>query len=63
MRPAPAGTYACDYFPRPPHIIGILAVDAPPEPVFNCVKSLTTHTLFGLGLYLAAARDSLANSG
>lgn len=25
-----------------------------PTPVFNCVKSLVTHTVFGVGLYLAA---------
>jgi len=25
-----------------------------PAPVFNCLKSLVTHTVFGLGLYLAA---------
>ncbi len=25
-----------------------------PTPVFNCVKSLVTHTVFGLGMYLAA---------
>ena len=25
-----------------------------PKPVFNSIKSLTTHTVFGLGLYLAA---------
>jgi len=25
-----------------------------PTPVFNCIKSLATHTIFGLGMYLAA---------
>lgn len=25
-----------------------------PTPVFNCIKSLVTHTVFGLGMYLAA---------
>jgi hypothetical protein len=25
-----------------------------PTPVFNCIKSLITHTIYGLGLYLAA---------
>lgn len=25
-----------------------------PTPVFNCLKSLATHTVYGLGLYLAA---------
>jgi hypothetical protein len=23
-------------------------------PLFNCIKSVATHTVFGLGLYLAA---------
>src|SRR4051812_46819610 len=25
-----------------------------PTPVFNCIKSLVTHTVFGIGMYLAA---------
>ncbi len=25
-----------------------------PTPIFNCVKSLVTHTVFGVGMYLAA---------
>ena len=25
-----------------------------PTPVFNCIKSLVTHTVFGLGMYLSA---------
>lgn len=25
-----------------------------PTPVFNCIKSVVTHTVFGLGMYLAA---------
>jgi hypothetical protein len=25
-----------------------------PTPVFNCIKSLVTHTVFGLGMYVAA---------
>jgi hypothetical protein len=24
------------------------------RPVFNCIKSLVTHTVFGFGMYLAA---------
>jgi hypothetical protein len=31
-----------------------IASSKTPQPAFNCVKSLTTHTVFGLGLYLAA---------
>jgi Protein of unknown function (DUF2938) len=35
-----------------------------PTPVFNCIKSLATHTIFGLGMYLAAlATASLLPSG
>jgi hypothetical protein len=25
-----------------------------PRPIFNCIKSVITHTVFGIGLYLAA---------
>jgi hypothetical protein len=25
-----------------------------PTPIFNCVKSLATHTVYGCGLFLAA---------
>jgi hypothetical protein len=31
-----------------------IASSRTPTPVFNCVKSLVTHTVYGLGLYLAA---------
>lgn len=31
-----------------------IASSKTPRPVFNCVKSLLTHTVFGAGLYLAA---------
>ncbi|MCX4241331.1 DUF2938 domain-containing protein [Paraliomyxa miuraensis] len=31
-----------------------IASSKTPTPVFNCLKSLITHTVFGLGLYLAA---------
>src|SRR3982750_3689532 len=35
-----------------------------PTPVFNCIKSLVTHTVFGVGMYLAAlATASLAPFG
>jgi hypothetical protein len=40
-----------------------IASSKTPTPVFNCLKSLTTHTVFGLGLYLAAfATASLIRS-
>lgn len=31
-----------------------IASSKTPTPVFNCIKSLVTHTVYGLGLYLAA---------
>ena len=31
-----------------------IAFSKTPKPAFNCIKSLITHTVFGLGLYLAA---------
>jgi hypothetical protein len=31
-----------------------IASSRTPTPVFNSVKSLVTHTVFGLGLFLAA---------
>jgi hypothetical protein len=31
-----------------------IASSKTPRPVFNSIKSLATHTVFGLGLYLAA---------
>jgi Protein of unknown function (DUF2938) len=31
-----------------------IASSKTPKSVFNCIKSLATHTVFGLGLYLAA---------
>jgi hypothetical protein len=36
-----------------------IASSKTPRPVFNCIKSLTTHTVFGLGLYLAALATAL----
>jgi hypothetical protein len=38
-----------------------IASSKTPTPVFNCIKSLTTHTVFGLGLYLAAFATALLN--
>jgi hypothetical protein len=31
-----------------------IASSKTPTPVFNCIKSMVTHTVFGLGMYLAA---------
>jgi hypothetical protein len=31
-----------------------IASSKTPTPIFNCVKSLVTHTVYGFGLYLAA---------
>ena len=31
-----------------------IAASKTPRPVFNCIKSLVTHTVFGLGMYFAA---------
>lgn len=36
-----------------------IASSKTPTPVFNCLKSLMTHTIFGLGLYLAARLTAL----
>jgi hypothetical protein len=41
-----------------------IASSKTPTPVFNCLKSLVTHTVYGLGLYLAAlAAASLIPAG
>jgi hypothetical protein len=37
-----------------PALGGGVAFSRTPTPVFNCLKSLVTHTVYGLGLYLAA---------
>jgi hypothetical protein len=41
-----------------------IASSKTPRPVFNCIKSVVTHTVYGLGLYLAAlATASLVAAG
>jgi hypothetical protein len=41
-----------------------IASSKTPKPVFNCIKSLVTHTVYGFGLYLAAlATASLIPAG
>jgi hypothetical protein len=36
-----------------------IASSKTPRPVFNCIKSLVTHTIFGLGMYFAAVATTL----
>jgi len=36
-----------------------IASSKTPAPVFNCMKSLVTHTVYGFGLYLAALATAL----
>jgi hypothetical protein len=38
-----------------------IASSKTPKPVFNCLKSLATHTVFGLSLYLAALATASLN--
>ena len=40
-----------------------IASSKTPRPLFNSVKSLVTHTVFGVGLYLAAVVHSLPSRG
>jgi hypothetical protein len=47
-------TVVAPLFILQPAMGGGIASSKTPKPVFNCIKSLTTHTVFGLGLYLAA---------
>lgn len=47
-------TVAAPLFIMQPAMGSGFASSKTPAPVFNCVKSLINHTVFGLGLYLAA---------
>jgi len=47
-------TVVAPLFTLQPALGAGVASSKTPKPVFNCFKSLTTHTVFGLGLYLAA---------
>ncbi len=48
------GTLPAPLFVLQPALGAGIASSKTPRPVFNTFKSLTTHTVFGLGLYLAA---------
>lgn len=39
-----------------------LAFSNTPSPIFNCVKSVVTHTVYGFGLYLAALATAKRSS-
>jgi hypothetical protein len=57
MRPALSlglVTVAAPWFVLQPGMGAGIASWKTPTPVFNAMKSLVTHTVFGLGLYLAA---------
>jgi hypothetical protein len=45
------GVYGLEWARKPTLLPALIKT---PKPIFNCIKSLTTHTVFGLGLYLAA---------
>jgi Protein of unknown function (DUF2938) len=47
-------TVAAPLFVLQPALGAGIASSKTPTPVFNCVKSLVTHTVYGFGLYLAA---------
>ena len=48
------GTVVAPLFLLQPALGAGIASSKTPTPVFNCLKSLITHSVFGLGLYLAA---------
>jgi hypothetical protein len=48
------GTVVSPLFVLQPALGAGIASSKTPRPVFNTVKSLMTHTVFGLGLFLAA---------
>ncbi len=57
-------TVAAPLFVLQPALGAGVASSRTPAPVFNTVKSLVTHTVFGVGLYLAAlATAALAPAG
>ncbi len=47
-------TVSAPLFVLQPALGAGIASSKTPTPVFNCLKSLLTHTVFGFGLYLAA---------
>lgn len=52
------GTVVAPLFILQPALGSGIASSKTPTPVFNAVKSLTTHTVLGLGLYVAALATS-----
>jgi hypothetical protein len=67
--PSPAllvgiGTVVAPLFVLQPALGAGIASSKTPRPVFNTIKSLVTHTVFGFGLYLSAlATAKLVSSG
>lgn len=57
------GTVVAPLFILQPGMGAGIASSRTPTPVFNAVKSLVTHTVFGLGLYLAARATALLLAG
>jgi hypothetical protein len=53
------GTVAAPLFVLQPALGAGVASSKTPRPVFNTLKSLTTHAVFGLGLFLAASLGAL----
>jgi hypothetical protein len=49
------GTVVVPLFVMQPAMGSGFAASKTPTPLRNCLRSLTNHTVFGLGLYLAAA--------
>lgn len=52
-------TVAAPWFVLQPGMGAGVASTRTPRPVFNAAKSLVTHAIFGLGLYLAACLSAL----
>jgi hypothetical protein len=56
-------TVAAPLFVLQPALGAGIASSKTPKPVFNSVKSLLTHTVFGLGLFVAAGMAALLPLG
>jgi hypothetical protein len=58
------GTVLAPLFVLQPALGAGIASSKTPTPLFNCIKSLVTHTVYGFGLYFAAlATASLMPAG
>jgi hypothetical protein len=53
-------TVAAPLFVLQPAMGAGIASSKTPRPVFNCLKSVVTHTVYGIGLYLAALATARA---